>query len=518
MPRSLWVRIALVVGVVVLSAWSLYPPRKTINLGLDLQGGIHLVLGVDADKAIASQTDRAAEDVKQALEKKGVGVRRVTREGIGVITIELASPQSWNDALTVVGEFSAYEQKNLDQANGRLALALSDKEMARLRDLAVRQGVETIRNRVDQFGVSEPTITRQGTDRILIQLPGVQDPERAKALIGKTALLEFKLLDPAVSPEDAQAGRLREGDELLFQRRVDKETKAERKVPYVVQKRTLLTGAELNRAEVQADPNSTGNWQVSIEFNAVGTRVFGEVTEANVGKSLAIVLDGNVYSAPRINERIPGGRAVITGQFSVEEARDLAIVLRAGALPAPVTILEERTVGPSLGTDSIRRGVTAIVASTIAVFLFMVVYYRLSGFIADVALGLNLLILLACMAGFGATLTLPGIAGIALTIGMAVDTNILIFERIREELRVGKTIRAAIQAGFGRAFRTIIDTHVTVLVTAAILYNFGTGAVKGFAVSLFVGLSASLFTAVFFTRLLFDIIYVRRRQVRTISI
>jgi preprotein translocase subunit SecD len=518
MPRSVWVRIGIVVAVVAISAWALYPPRKTINLGLDLQGGIHLVLGVDADKAIASQTDRAAEDVKQALEKKGVGVRRVTREGTGTITVELASPQGWNDALTVVNEFSTYERKNLDQGSGRFSLALSEKEMARLRDLAVRQGVETIRNRVDQFGVSEPTITRQGGDRILIQLPGVQDPERAKALIGKTALLEFKLLDPAVSPEEAQAGRLPEGDEVLFQRRVDKETKAERKIPYVVQKRTLLTGAELNRAEVQADPNAPGNWQVSIEFNTVGTRVFGEVTEANVGKSLAIVLDGSVYSAPRINERIPGGRAVITGQFNVEEARDLAIVLRAGALPAPVTILEERTVGPSLGTDSIRRGFTAIVASTIAVFLFMVIYYRLSGFIADVALGLNLLILLACMAGFGATLTLPGIAGIALTIGMAVDTNILIFERIREELRVGKTIRAAIHAGFGRAFRTIIDTHVTVLVTAAILYNFGTGAVKGFAVSLFVGLTASLFTAVFFTRLLFDIIYVRRREVRTISI
>jgi preprotein translocase subunit SecD len=305
---------------------------------------------------------------------------------------------------------------------------------------------------------------------------------------------------------------------LLYQRRVDPQTKAERKIPYVVRKRTLLTGAELNRAEVQADPNSPGNWQVSIEFNAVGTRVFGEVTEANVGKYLAIILDGSVYSAPRINERIPGGRAVITGQFTVEEARDLAIVLRAGALPAPVTILEERTVGPSLGSDSIRQGVVAIIASTVAVFLFMVLYYRLSGFIADVALGLNLLILLACMAAFGATLTLPGIAGIALTIGMAVDTNILIFERIREELRVGKTIRAAIQAGFSRAFRTIIDTHVTVLVTAAILYNWGTGPVKGFAVSLFVGLSASLFTAVFFTRLLFDLIYVDRRHVRAISI
>jgi preprotein translocase subunit SecD len=346
----------------------------------------------------------------------------------------------------------------------------------------------------------------------------VQDPERAKALIGKTALLEFKLLDEQTPVEQALAGRLPETSEILYQRRVDKESKAERKVPYVVQKRTLLTGAELTRAEVQADPNAPGNWQVAIEFTATGTRVFGEVTEQNVGRHLAIILDGTLYSAPRINERIPGGRAVITGQFTVEEARDLAIVLRAGALPAPVSILEERRVGPSLGADSIRQGIIAILGSAAAVFVFMLLYYRLSGAIADVALVLNLLILLACMAAFGATLTLPGIAGIALTIGMAVDTNILIFERIREELRVGKTVRSAIEAGFARALRTVIDTHLTVMVTAAILYNFGTGPVKGFAVSLFVGLTASLFTAYFFTRLLFDVIYMGRRKVQTISI
>jgi len=286
----------------------------------------------------------------------------------------------------------------------------------------------------------------------------------------------------------------------------------------VVQKRTLLTGAELNSAEVQADPNSPGNWQVAIEFNPVGTRVFGEITEQNVGKHLAIILDGNVYSAPRINERIPGGRAVITGQFAIEEARDLAIVLRAGALPAPVVVLEERTVGPSLGADSIRQGLFAITASAAVVFVFMLFYYRMSGLIADVALGLNLLILFACMAAFGATLTLPGLAGIALTVGMAVDTNILIFERIREELKLGKTPRSAIEAGFTRALRTIIDTHLTVMVTAAILYNFGTGSVKGFAVSLFVGLAASLFTAYFFTRLLFDLVFVRRRTLQAISI
>src|SRR5213592_885842 len=506
MPRNLRTRAAVVLVVLLGSLWYLYPPKKAINLGLDLQGGIHLVLGVETDKHVASQTDRAAEDFKAALERRGIAARRVAREGLASIVVELASPQSWNDALTVAAEFQSFDRKNEDQAAGRFTMVMQDRAANRLRDDAVRQGVETIRNRVDQFGVAEPTITRQGQDRILIQLPGVQDPERAKALIGKTALLEFKLVDEKADVEAAVQGRVPEGDEVLYQRRVDKQTKVERKIPYVVQKRTLLTGAELTRAEVNADPNAPGNWQVSIEFTANGARIFGEITEQNVGRHLAIVLDGVLQSAPRINERIPGGRAVITGQFTVDEARDL------------VTVLEERTVGPSLGADSIRQGMIAIAASAIAVVLFMVIYYRLSGLIADVALVLNLLILLACMAAFGATLTLPGIAGIALTIGMAVDTNILIFERIREEMRVGKTPRASIDAGFSRALRTIIDTHLTVMVTAAILYNFGTGPVKGFAVSLFVGLAASLFTAYFFTRLLFDVVYMGRRKVETISI
>jgi len=518
MPRNLGLRIGVVAVVLAISLWYLYPPKQRINLGLDLQGGIHLVLGVEADKHVSAQTERAAEDLKNGLERKGVGVKRVARDGLSSIVVDLANPSNWNDALTVAAEFSSFDVRDRDEKAGRFTLAMRDRAVAQLRDDAVRQGVETIRNRVDQFGVSEPTITRQGTDRILIQLPGVQDPERAKALIGKTALLEFRLLDEQTSVEQAQAGRLPEGSEILYQRRTDKETKAERKIPYVVQKRTLLTGSELTRAEVQADPNSPGNWQVAIEFTATGTRIFGEVTEQNTGKHLAIILDGTLYSAPRINERIPGGRAVIIGQFAVEEVRDLAIVLRAGALPAPVTILEERTVGPSLGADSIRQGMIAIVGSAAAVFVFMLIYYRLSGLIADVALVLNLVILLACMAAFGATLTLPGIAGIALTIGMAVDTNVLIFERIREERRLGKSVRSAIEAGFARALRTIIDTHLTVMVTAGILYNFGTGPVKGFAVSLFVGLAASLFTAYFFTRLLFDLVYRGRRKVEAISI
>src|SRR5256886_4970190 len=346
-------------------AWPFSPPNRALNLGLDLQGGIHLVLGVETDKHVASQTDRAAEDLKATLERKGILLKRIAREGDATVVVELANRDSSHDALTAGAELQNFDRRDEDRAAGRFKLVMSDRALNRLGDDGVRQGLETIRNRVDQFGVAEPTITRQGSERILIQLPGIHDVARAKGLIGKTALLEFKLLDERVSAEEALKGNLAETDEILYPRRSDQETKSERKIPYVVQKRALLTGAELTRAEVQADPNSPGNWQVAIEFTATGARIFGEVTEANVGKHLAIVLDGDVYSAPRINERIPGGRAVITGQFTVDEARHLAIVLRAGALPAPGPLLEERTVGPSLGADSTRHGLIAITMSAV---------------------------------------------------------------------------------------------------------------------------------------------------------
>jgi preprotein translocase subunit SecD len=515
MPQYLWARIAVVVAVIAASVWYLFPPGKTINLGLDLQGGIHLVLGVEVDKAVENVVERAAADLRGALEKKGIGAQ-VTRQGSTGVLVQLAAPQAFNDAQAVLKDFTNFTTRASDAAAGRVELALTESEVARIRDFAVRQAVDTIRNRVDQFGVAEPTIQRQGETRILVQLPGVQDPARAKALIGKTALLEFKLLDEQADPEKARKEGPPPGTDVLYGRQVDRQTKAETKIPYVVRKRTLLTGDLIQTAEVRI--SDSGEPYVSLTFNSTGARVFGEITEQNVNKRLAIVLDGNVHSAPVIRERIPSGQAQITGGFTAEEARDLAIVLRAGALPAPVQILEERTVGPSLGADSIRKGVLSTVAGAIVVVLFMIVYYRLSGLIADVAVMLNVLILLACMAGFHATLTLPGIAGIVLTIGMAVDTNILIFERIREEFRLGKSVRAAIEAGFGRAFTTVIDTHVTVLVSAVILYQFGTGPVKGFAVSLFIGILASLFTAVFFTRLVFDLIYMGRRRLQTLSI
>jgi preprotein translocase subunit SecD len=515
MPRYLWLRIGLVVAVIAGSIWYLYPPAQAINLGLDLQGGIHLVLGVDVDKALENVVERSASDIRAALEKKGIG-SQVTRQGPLDLVVQLTSPQASEEARKVLADFPAFTTRTSDASTGRFVLTLTDAEQSRLRDFAVRQAVETIRNRVDQFGVAEPTIQRQGENRILIQLPGIQDPARAKALIGKTAVLEFKLVDDTADVEKALAGSPPPGTEVLWERRTNPQTQAETKVPLVVRKRVLLTGDLIQNAEVRI--SDSGQAYVSVTFNSVGTRIFGEVTEQNVGKRLAIILDGNVHSAPTIQERIPSGQAQITGGFTPEEARDLAIVLRAGALPAPVQILEERTVGPSLGRDSIRKGVYSTLAAAAAIFLFMMVYYRLSGLIADLALVLNLLILLACMAAFHATLTLPGIAGIVLTIGMAVDTNILIFERIREEFRLGKTVRAAIEAGFKRAFTTVIDTHVTVVVSGVILYQFGTGPVKGFAVSLMIGIVASLFTAVFFTRLVFDLVYMGRRRLQTLSI
>ncbi|HSE04651.1 MAG TPA: protein translocase subunit SecD [Methylomirabilota bacterium] len=518
MPRHLGVRIALVVIVVAASIWYLYPPTKAINLGLDLQGGIHLVLGVDVDKAVEAQVERAGDGARADLEKRGIGVTRAERRGTSELVIQLGSPQGWDAAVKALEEvLPVFDRKEADAAAGRLVLALQAREVASIRDLAVRQGLETIRNRVDQFGVAEPSIQQQGENRILVQLPGVQDPARAKALIGKTALLEFKLVDERTDPETALRSGPPPGSEILYQRRVDKQTREERKVPFLVQRKASITGRDVATARVSIDQNTSEPY-VSVDFNPAGARAFSDLTDTNVGKRLAIVLDGNVHSAPQIRERIPSGRAQITGGFTTDEATDLAIVLRAGALPAPVQVLEERTVGPSLGADSIRQGVVAILASTALVFLFMLIYYRLSGVIADVALGLNLLLLMATMAGFHATLTLPGIAGIALTIGMAVDTNILIFERVREELRAGKTVRGAIDAGFARAFKTVIDTHVTVLVSGLILFQFGTGPVKGFAVTLMIGIAVSLFTAVFFTRLIFDLIYMGQRKRETLSI
>ncbi|MDD2317810.1 MAG: protein translocase subunit SecD, partial [Desulfobacterales bacterium] len=390
---------------------------------------------------------------------------------------------------------------------------LPEAETEHIKTMAVDQALETIRNRIDEFGVSEPDIRREGEKRVLIQLPGITDTQRAKQLIGRTALLEFKLVDDAHDPRTALEGGLPPGTELLYEVQTDPITHRTIKTPFLLHSQTLLTGVYLTDARVQIDSQYNEPY-VSIEFDKKGAQIFERITGENVKKRLAIVLDKKVYSAPVIQEQISGGSARITGNFTTEEAKDLAIVLRAGALPAPVNIIEERTVGPSLGSDSIRMGLISMLVGGLLVIVFMIIYYNFSGIIADLALLVNIVLIAAGLAVFQATLTMPGIAGIILTIGMAVDANVLIFERIREELSLGKTALAALAAGYDRASLTILDANVTTLIAALVLFQFGTGPVKGFAVTLSLGVLSSLFTALVLTRAVFDYLLINRKMKR----
>ena len=377
------------------------------------------------------------------------------------------------------------------------------------RENVVDVALTVIRNRVDEFGVAEPLIYRQGKDQIIVQLPGVVDTERALKIIGQTALLEFKLVedDPDLL-QQALNGKVPEGYELKYM-----EVNGE-KTPLLLHKKPVLTGRYLVNAFM--DYGRFGEPEVKIKFNRKGARIFSRVTGENVGKLLAIVLDGKVQSAPRIKEKIPSGEAIISGRFTIKEASDLALVLRAGALPAPIKVLSTLTVGPSLGEDAIKKGFRAAIVGGILVILFMGIYYSFAGIIADLALIMNLALLLGALTGLKATLTLPGIAGIILTIGMSVDANVLIFERIREELAKKKTLRVAVDTGYKRAFLTIADANITTLIAALILFYFGTGPVKGFAVTLSLGIICSMFTAIVFTKVVFDyLIYVKKaRNVR----
>jgi len=494
--------------------------KSRIHLGLDLQGGMHLVLEVDTAKAMESTVERLANNIKEALMDKRVRFRSVERKADNTISIELPGKEAQADLEKLLSEqFPDLEVKSVDVIEGRekVVLKYREKRIADIKKTMVDQSLETIRNRVDQFGVTEPEIIPEGDDRILIQLPGVKDPKRAIDLIGKTALLEFKLVDEEHNVEDALRGNVPAGSILMKGAREGGEKSSGRRdTMYLLKERTLLTGQSLENAQVKIS-DRFGEPYVAIKFNSQGAKDFDRITGENVNKRLAIILDGAVYSAPVIKERISGGDAQVTGAFTTEEARDLAIVLRAGSLPAPVKILEQRTVGPSLGQDSIDKGILSTIIGTLLVAIFMVLYYRLSGFVANLALVLNIVILLGAMALFDATLTLPGIAGIVLTIGMAVDANVLIFERTREELRLGKTPRAAIEAGYARAFLTILDSNVTTLIAAVFLFQFGTGPVKGFAVTLSLGIIASMFTAIFVTRIIFD--YVTwNRKIQKLSI
>ncbi len=479
-------------------------PTDKIHLGLDLQGGMYLLLTVEGEKAVESYVEQIKNNLKDELKERGVPVGKLETEKPDRIVLEFSGAKEKVDSLlsqrfTMLRELPASGEGGI----WKLQLVLDSKETDYIRKRAIDQALEIIRNRIDQFGVSEPEITLQGTDEILVQLPGIRDPQRAINLIGQTALLEFKLVDDEGNIDEALKGSIPPGDVILYQRSVDPQTGAVRKVPYLLKEKTLMTGEFIKDARVSLDSQFHEPY-VSMEFTDVGAKLFEQITGANVKKRLAIILDNNVYSAPEIRERIPGGRAQITGRFTTEEANDLAVVLRSGALPAPVKILEQRMVGPSLGQDSIHKGIVSTLISAAAVVLFMIVYYKFAGVIADVALVLNIVLTLAALAIFRATLTLPGIAGLVLSVGMAVDANILIHERIKEELRFGKTVRAAIDQGYHRAFSAIIDSNLTTLISGIILYQFGTGPVKGFAVTLSIGILANIFTAVYITRVIFD--------------
>lgn len=494
-------------------------PHKKINLGLDLQGGMHLALEVDTEKAVEGTIERIGQEIRDLCKENHIRYISLNRVQGNRILVKLQGQKNIDAFDQLLDkEFKTLRIVSRSKIDDVLSMEidLPDKEADQIKKLATEQALETIRNRIDQFGVSEPDIRRQGDKRILVQLPGIKDTKRAKNLIGKTALLEFKLLDDTHDLNAAIKGSVPPGSEILYGIKIDPTTHRTLKTPYLIKKRTLLTGAHLTDARVQIDSQYNEPY-VSIDFDKKGGRDFARITGANVKKRLAIVLDNKVYSAPVIQEKITGGKARITGNFTTDEARDLAIALRAGALPAPVNIIEERTVGPSLGTDSIKKGLMSMWVGGILVVLFMGIYYKASGLIADFALILNIVLIAAGLAGFQATLTLPGIAGIILTIGMAVDANVLIFERIREEMHLGKTPRAAVDAGYDRATLTILDANVTTLIAALVLFQFGTGPVKGFAVTLSLGVISSMFTALILTRLIFDY-YLINRKVKTLSI
>ncbi|MHB8148934.1 MAG: protein translocase subunit SecD [Desulfobulbia bacterium] len=517
--------------------WQKYLAPAGLKLGLDLQGGMHLVLKVDLKKAIENNLDLSAQDLKDALAEKKITVVRTASTDPRKIILTLPN----TTALETVKQTITKEFPDLDGdfqtdqgAFPRIIVTLKKERIDFINNKAVDQSLEILRNRIDQFGVAEPAIVRQGADEIVIQLPGVKDPQRALNLIGRTAQLEFKLVDDtpginlgqliaqAIQTGQWQEGgsrkqlnlalqsRLPAGTEIYFEKDVDKETKKETRQPILLKSQVLMTGDMVKNAQVGVGGNFNEPY-VGLDLTGRGGTVFGQVTEKNVGKRFAIVLDEVVRSSPVIREKILGGSAQISGSFTYEEATDLAIVLRIGALPAPVEIVQNLTVGASLGQDSINKGLMSGLMGTFLVVVFMAVYYRLSGVVANLAMVLNILLLFAGLAMMGGTLTLPGIAGIILSVGMAVDSNIVIFERMREEFALGKSVRSGVEAGYAKAFWTIIDAHVTTLITALALFLFGTGPIKGFAATLSLGIIFNLFSTLFASRLFYDSMQGKRK-------
>ncbi len=526
MKNRLLGRGILILGLGALAAWAAWPLKEKINLGLDLQGGIHLVLEVQTQDAVSAETEKDMDILRREANDEGIANLGTAKLSDTSFAVTGFAPERAEDLAKVADDWLGAGWTRESSGSG-FNFTMRPANEKGIREGAVNQALQTIRNRIDQFGVSEPVIARQGLDseRIVVQLPGVDDPERVKDLIKDVAFLDFRLCDypysgsgAATREEIAQhyGGRLPAEVEILPQDQRDPATgKLLGQTFYAVQKRRVITGRDLKTASPSR--GQFGQPVVSFLLNADGAKLFGEATGANVGRGLAIVLDGKIVSAPSINSRITDS-GIIEGRFSDQEVQDLVLTLRSGALPASITYLEDRTVGPSLGQDSIEAGMKAGLLSMACVVLSLLVVYRLSGVNALLGLMLNAVLLFGALAYFQATLTLPGIAGIVLSVAMAVDANVLIFERIKEEMKLGKTVRAAIDAGFDNALSSILDSNITTLIAALFLFQFGTGPVRGFAVTLSIGILGTLFCAIFVSRWLFDLVYANARPTARISI
>ncbi len=524
MKNSLTWRAILIAVVLVVAVLSAYPLQEKIRLGLDLQGGMHMMLRVKTDDALRSEADKDVERLRQQLQSEGVTGVTVNRTGI--TQFEVSGVPKDRDEVVKEQADRYLGGWDWSRSGDLLRFSMLPPYREQLKDQSVTQAEQTIRNRVDQLGVSEPLISRQGmggqNDRLVVQLPGVDDPDRVREIIQSTAFLEFRFAHPSVGPQDSReallgafGGALPADYEIFPQIVRDNLMQEVGRNYWAIENRRVITGRDLRTA--RGSSNRFGQPVVIFELTPEGGDIFGKETAANVGRNLAIILDGVVQSAPTINERI-NDTGQITGQFTRQQVDDLSLVLRSGALPAGLEYLEERTVRPSLGQDSINKGVRAIMIGSLLVVLMMLVVYKFSGVNAVIALALNVVLVLGALAWLDATLTLPGLAGIVLVIGMAVDANVLIFERIREELRSGRTVKSAVNSGFSKAFTTIVDANVTTLIAALFLFQFGTGPVRGFAVTLSIGILASLFTAVFVSRFIFDLVLSRRERVERLSI
>jgi preprotein translocase subunit SecD len=484
-------------------SWPKWAQRQIV-LGLDLQGGSHILLEVDSGAVRKELLGTLRDDVRRVLREARIGYTGLVVRGNSV-EVRIREGQNAGEAQEKLqtlsrplgGILAATGHNNVDitsEAGGLYRLTLTDPAILERVRQAVDQSIQIIERRINELGTVEPLIQREGTDRILVQVPGLQDPTRLKQLLGKTAKLDFRMVDTAIPPQQALQGQVPPDDEILY-------SSSEPKIPYLIEKRILVSGGDLTDAQPGFDPR-TSEPIVSFRFNTSGARKFAQVTQENVGKPFAIVLDNQVISAPVIREPILGGSGQISGNFTVQSANDLAILLRAGALPAPLTIIEERTVGPGLGADSIAQGKISSYVGAAMVILFMLVTYGLFGLFANIAVAINVAMIFGVLSMLNATLTLPGIAGIVLTVGIAVDSNVLIYERIREEVRAGRSAINAIDAGFSRALATILDSNITTFIAAAVLFYIGTGPVRGFAVTLGIGIITTVFTAFTLTRLI----------------